>query len=216
MMIRSRCQTAGTFRGARSQQPDGETVDLSSVNVLFQCGVDYYSVTSGQGTKVPGPGIGKYHAASESWQPTLWVTLPPDVPADSTEDFAEWLTANPHPLTSSVPASLQADDIVPSPTGVEFRIEEVDSSVEFLVDSAAADGVDPDIEDASFVYEAAGIEAKIDVCGSDVSPNFVCLRQVHVPNADEAQVDVTQREDAVEIVVRDGDDGQVLLRMQVS
>ena len=82
----------------RLQQPDGETVDLSSVNVLFQCGLDYYSVTTGQGTKVPGPGIGKYHQASEEWKPTLWVTLPPDVPAASTADFEGWLTANLPPL----------------------------------------------------------------------------------------------------------------------
>lgn len=85
----------------RLQQPDGETVDLSSVNVLFQCGLDYYSVTTGQGTKVPGPGIGKYHQATESWKPTQWVTLPPDTPAASTDDFDTWLTANPHPLVST-------------------------------------------------------------------------------------------------------------------
>lgn len=82
----------------RLQQPDGETVDLSSVDLLFQCGLDYYSVTTGQGTKVPGPGIGKYHQASESWMPTLWVTLPPGAPAESTADFDDWLTENLHPL----------------------------------------------------------------------------------------------------------------------
>lgn len=82
----------------RLQQPDGQTVDLSSVNVLFQCAVDYYSVTTGQGTKVPGPGIGTYRRASESWQPTLWVTLPPDAPAESTSDFERWLEANPAPV----------------------------------------------------------------------------------------------------------------------
>ena len=82
----------------RLQQPDGETVDLSSVHVLFQCGLDYYSVTTGQGTKVPGPGIGRYHRASDSWQPTLWVTLPPDVPAATTADFERWLADNPPPL----------------------------------------------------------------------------------------------------------------------
>ena len=82
----------------RLQQPDGETVDLSSVSMLFRCGVDYYSVTTGQGTKVPGPGIGTYQRASESWQPTLWVTLPPDAPADSAADFERWLEANPSPI----------------------------------------------------------------------------------------------------------------------
>lgn len=82
----------------RLQQPDDETVDLSSLNLLFQCGLDYYSVTTGQGTKVPGPGIGKYHQTSESAKPTLWITLPPDAPAASTADFQSWLAANPHPL----------------------------------------------------------------------------------------------------------------------
>lgn len=78
----------------RLQQPDDQTVDLSLVQVLFQCGVDYYSVTTGQGTQVPGPGIGKYHRASEEWKPTLWTTLPPDVPAASTDDFQTWLGSN--------------------------------------------------------------------------------------------------------------------------
>ena len=45
----------------RLQQPDGQTVDLSRVRVLFQCGIDYYNTRGGQGTKVPGPGIAKYH-----------------------------------------------------------------------------------------------------------------------------------------------------------
>ena len=31
----------------RLQQPDGQTVDLGAVRVLFQCGVDYYASTSG-------------------------------------------------------------------------------------------------------------------------------------------------------------------------
>lgn len=84
----------------RLQQPDGQTVDLSSVNALFQCGLDYYSVTTGQGTKVPGPGIGKYHRVSEAWKPTLWVTLPPDAPAASTADFESWLGANPPPIVA--------------------------------------------------------------------------------------------------------------------
>lgn len=82
----------------RLQQPDDQTVDLSTVNVLFQCGLDYYSVTTGQGNKVPGPGIGKYHQASEAWKPTLWVTLPSDTSASSTPDFQTWLTANLPPL----------------------------------------------------------------------------------------------------------------------
>ena len=81
----------------RLQQPDGQTVDLSVVNVLFQCGVDYYNTTGGQGTKVPGPGIGKYHTATTSWKPSLWTTLPPDAPAASTGDFRTWLEANLHP-----------------------------------------------------------------------------------------------------------------------
>jgi hypothetical protein len=82
----------------RLQQPDGEAVDLSQLDMLFQCGLDYYSVTTGEGTKVPGPGIGKYHAATENWQPTLWVTLPPGEAADSTGDFDSWLRANLPPL----------------------------------------------------------------------------------------------------------------------
>ena len=78
----------------RLQQPDGQTVDLSRVKVLFQCGIDYYSSTGGQGTKVPGPGIGKYHLATPQWQPSLWVTLPKNAPANSTQDFRRWLEAN--------------------------------------------------------------------------------------------------------------------------
>ena len=81
----------------RLQQPDGQTVDLSKVKVLFQCGVDYYSGTGGQGTKVPGPGIAKYHYASPSWQPGLWVTLPGNAPAGSVADFQRWLSQNPPP-----------------------------------------------------------------------------------------------------------------------
>ncbi len=78
----------------RLQQPDGQTVDLSGVKVLFQCGVDYYNTTGGQGTKVPGPGIGTYQRATTSWKPTLWVTLPRDWPADTVTDFRRWLEAN--------------------------------------------------------------------------------------------------------------------------
>lgn len=82
----------------RLQQPDGATVDLSQVDVLFQCGVDYYSVTTGQGTQVPGPGIGKYHWGTSEWAPTLWTTLPPGAPAASSNDFASWLLANRPPV----------------------------------------------------------------------------------------------------------------------
>jgi len=78
----------------RLQQPDGQTVDLSQVKVLFQCGIDYYNTTGGQGTKVPGPGIAKYHRVTTSWKPGLWVTLPGGVPASSTADFRVWLEAN--------------------------------------------------------------------------------------------------------------------------
>jgi hypothetical protein len=78
----------------RLQQPDGQTVDLSQAKVLFQCGVDYYNSTGGQGTSVPGPGIAKYHRASSSWKAGLWVTLPGNAPAASAGDFRAWLEAN--------------------------------------------------------------------------------------------------------------------------
>jgi len=78
----------------RLQQPDGHTVDLSKVKVLFQCGIDYYSSTGGQGTKVPGPGIAKYQRLTSAWKAGLWVTLPGDAPANSTTDFRNWLEAN--------------------------------------------------------------------------------------------------------------------------
>jgi len=78
----------------RLQQPDGQTVDLSRVRVLFQCGIDYYNTTGGQGTKVPGPGIAKYHRLSTSWRAGLWVTLPGNAPAASGADFRNWLEAN--------------------------------------------------------------------------------------------------------------------------
>lgn len=78
----------------RLQQPDGQTVDLSKVRVLFQCGVDYYNSTGGQGTKVPGPGIAKYHRLTTSWNAGLWVTLPGNVNAGSVADFRTWLEAN--------------------------------------------------------------------------------------------------------------------------
>lgn len=78
----------------RLQQPDGQTVDLSQVRVLFQCGIDYYNTRGGQGTKVPGPGIAKYHRLATSWKPGLWVTLPGNAPAASNADFRNWLEAN--------------------------------------------------------------------------------------------------------------------------
>ncbi len=81
----------------RLQQPDGRTVDLSDVRVLFQCGVDYYNTTGGQGTRVPGPGIAKYSFATPQWQPGLWVTLPGNVPAASVGDFQSWLGRNTPP-----------------------------------------------------------------------------------------------------------------------
>ena len=81
----------------RLQQPDGQTVDLSDIQVLFQCGVDYYNTTGGQGTKVPGPGIAKYQYASDQWQPGLWVTLPGNAPAGSVGDFENWLGQNTPP-----------------------------------------------------------------------------------------------------------------------
>ena len=84
----------------RLQQPDGQTVDLSKVNVLFQCGIDYYSTTGGQGTKVPGPGIAKYHRVTTNWRPGLWVTLPGNVPANSVNDFQQWLQRNTPPNVS--------------------------------------------------------------------------------------------------------------------
>lgn len=78
----------------RLQQPDGQNVDLSRVKVLFQCGIDYYNSTGGQGTKVPGPGIAKYHRLTPSWTAGLWVTLPGNAPAASSADFRRWLEAN--------------------------------------------------------------------------------------------------------------------------
>ena len=78
----------------RLQQPDGRTVDLSQVRVLFQCGIDYYDTTGGQGTQVPGPGIAKYQRLTPSWQPGLWVTLPGNVSASNPADFRNWLEAN--------------------------------------------------------------------------------------------------------------------------
>ena len=81
----------------RLMQPDGGSVDLNRVRVLFQCGIDYYNTTGGQGNKVPGPGIAKYHRATTEWRPSLWVTLPADVTAQSVTDFRAWLEANPLP-----------------------------------------------------------------------------------------------------------------------
>ena len=84
----------------RLTQPDDRTVDLSQVRVLFQCGVDYYNTTGGQGTQVPGPGIGKYHFLSTEWQSDLWVTLPGAAPANSVTDFQDWLEENLPPNVS--------------------------------------------------------------------------------------------------------------------
>ncbi len=81
----------------RLQQPDGSRVDLSKVKVLFQCGIDYYNTTGGQGTKVPGPGIAKYHRVTTGWTAGLWVTLPGNAPANSVADFERWLRQNPPP-----------------------------------------------------------------------------------------------------------------------
>jgi hypothetical protein len=81
----------------RLQQPDGKTVDLSGVKVLFQCGVDYYNTTGGQGTKVPGPGIAKYHRVTTGWTAGLWITLPGSAPAGSVRDFDRWIRQNPPP-----------------------------------------------------------------------------------------------------------------------
>lgn len=78
----------------RLQQPDGQQVDLGQVRVLFQCGIDYYNTRGGQGTQVPGPGIGTYQLATSSWKPGLWVTLPGNVAANSSADFRTWLTGN--------------------------------------------------------------------------------------------------------------------------
>lgn len=75
-------------------QPDGGDVDLGQVQVLFQCGLDYYNTTGGQGNKVPGPGIAKYHRATSTWRAGLWVTLPANAPAQSVADFRTWLEAN--------------------------------------------------------------------------------------------------------------------------
>ncbi|MFT7475495.1 MAG: hypothetical protein ACI81L_002434 [Verrucomicrobiales bacterium] len=81
----------------RLQQPDGKTVDLSKVKVLFQCGVDYYNTTGGQGTKVPGPGIAKYHRVTTGWTAGLWITLPGNAAAGSVRDFDRWIRQNPPP-----------------------------------------------------------------------------------------------------------------------
>ena len=81
----------------RLQQPDGTTVDLSKVQVLFQCGIDYYNTTGGQGTQVPGPGIAKYHRVTTDATPGLWVTLPRNAPANSVGDFERWLENNTPP-----------------------------------------------------------------------------------------------------------------------
>ncbi len=85
----------------RLQQPDGRNVDLSKVKVLFQCGIDYYNTTGGQGTRVPGPGIAKYNRVTTQWRPGLWVTLPGNAPANSVSDFRTWLQRNTPPQVGS-------------------------------------------------------------------------------------------------------------------
>lgn len=194
----------------RLQQPDGETVDLGEIDVLFQCGLDYYSVTGGEGTKVPGPGIGKYHRATERWAPTLWVTLPDDAPAESANDFHDWLGAHPAPPTTSPATSLESDEVVPDGAGLELRIEEIASTVEVMVDAVVADEANPEFGDASLVVGGDGFEAKIEVCRPGLELTAECVRQVHVPDAAQAQVRIERREDDMEIVVYDGE--SVLLR----
>ena len=84
----------------RLQQPDGQTVDLGQVKVLFQCGIDYYNTTGGQGTKVPGPGIAKYNRVTTDWRAGLWVTLPGNAQAKSMSDFRSWLEQHTPPNVS--------------------------------------------------------------------------------------------------------------------
>lgn len=116
----------------RLQQPDDETVDLSTVNVLFQCGVDYYNTEGGQGTKVPGPGIGKYHAATASWEPSLWVTLPPETPAASTDDFRTWLMANLPPVIHKIDDGVVGWPAEPAGTGQSLEL------IDSLLDNSVA------------------------------------------------------------------------------
>ena len=195
----------------RLQQPDGETVDLSDVNVLFQCGLDYYSVTTGEGTKVPGPGIGIYHTATSAWQPTLWVTLPPDAPAASTADFVGWLEAHPPPATRSGSNEFSSAAELVGDGPIELRVEEVDSSVEFVVDTATGIELPPELVDASLSIGSGEFEARIDVCRSALSADADCISRIHIPNTDRVSVDYEARENSVGVVVRDGD--RTLLRL---
>ena len=200
----------------RLQQPDGETVDLSQVDVLFQCGLDYYSVTGGEGTKVPGPGIGKYHRATASWEPTLWVTLPADEPAGSSADFQAWLGEHTPPLLTSPSGSLQSDEPAVDGSVAELRIEEVASSVEFVVDSVSADEAEPNHGAAALVFGGDGFEALIDVCRPGVSTAVDCLREVKLPDPDLVDVEHERREGGDEIVLRDRTTGEVLVRLRAT
>ncbi len=154
----------------RLQQPDDQTVDLSSVKVLFQCGVDYYDTEGGQGTKVPGPGIGKYHAASTSWQPSLWVTLPPDTPAASADDFRTWLTANLPPVIDDI------DDIVDTvvgwptePAGNGPSLELTDSLLDNSVASSwTGSGVHGGTPGAGPLPRCNGLVVTVDIGAGDV------------------------------------------------
>lgn len=154
----------------RLQQPDDQTVDLSTVNVLFQCGVDYYNTEGGQGTKVPGPGIGKYHAASTSWQPSLWVTLPPDVPAASPDDFRTWLAAN---LPLVVYGIDDIDDPVvgwpTEPAGNGPSLELIDPLLDNSVASSWREsGVDGGTPGASPLPRCNGLVVTVDIGAGDV------------------------------------------------
>lgn len=79
----------------RIQQPDGQNVDLSQVRVLGQCGIDYWAAGDSGNTKVPGPGIGKYHALDTEWTPSLYLTTSSE--PNSVADLSNFLTANPIP-----------------------------------------------------------------------------------------------------------------------
>ncbi|MDW3176484.1 MAG: lamin tail domain-containing protein [Acidimicrobiia bacterium] len=151
----------------RLQQPDDETVDLSTVKVLFQCGVDYYNTQGGQGTKVPGPGIGKYHAASETWQPSLWVTLPLDAPAASTGDFRTWLTSNLPPIVQEV----DDDDVgwPTEPAGTGWSLELIDPELDnSLARSWAGSGVEGGTPGASPLPRCNGLIVTVDIGAGDV------------------------------------------------
>jgi hypothetical protein len=200
----------------RLQQPDGETVDLREVNVLFQCGLDYYSVTGGEGTKVPGPGIGKYHRATGAWQPTMWVTLPADAPAGSSADFRSWLGEHTPPPLAATPGSLQSETPRADGDVAELRIEEVASSVEFIVDSVTPDEEAHDFGEAALLFGGDGFEASIEVCHPGVATSVDCLRRVQLPNPELVDVEHERRTDDSEIVLRDRTTGDVLVRLRTS